>query len=236
VVKTAVEIMTDWRETLFVWKGILTIADNNNIEWKGSWVSTNDVMNSFPTDDDFLSSQNNFILYSSTITKHNNDSIDINFDRGHYLLDNGNGLETFSDINHNLYCIKHTDDRWYCYAKGDTEFGPFISKGIMTTSINNDDDCDDNNDNDINSTSYSLTLARRYVYSKKDSRLSLPIETSTKQMIEELSTWSSTLSSTSSSTTTSTTTTNDEPKPWLDLPMKDKKKPSKKRDRDHLHS
>ena len=216
--------MTDWKETLFVWKGILTIVDSNNIEWKGSWVSTNDVINSFPTDDDFATSENNFVLYSSTITKHNNDSIDINFDRGHYLLDNGSGLEKFSDINHNLYCIKHTDDRWYCYAKGDTEFGPFISKGVAKR--NNDVDCDDSNDNCINSISYSLTLARRYVYSKKDSRLNLPIETSTRQMIEELS-------SSTSSSSSSTTTTTDEPKPWLDLPMKDKKKPSKKRDRDH---
>ena len=221
--------MTDWKETLFVWKGILTIVNNNNVEWKGTWVSTNDEKNNFPTDDDFASSKNNFELYSSTITKHNNDSIDINFDRGHYLLDNGNGLEKFSDSDHNLYCIKHTDDRWYCFAKGDTEFGPFISKGIA---INNNVNCDDNNDsdndNDVNSTSYILTLARRYVYSKKDSRLNLPIETSTRQMIEELS--SSTSSSSSSS---STTTTDNEPKPWLDLPMKDKKKPSKKRDRDH---
>ena len=226
--------MTDWKETLFVWKGILTI-NNDNIKWKGSWVSTNDAINNFPTDNDFVSSDNSFILYSNTIAKHNDDCLDIKFDnQGYYLLDNGNGLEKFSDIKHNLYCIKDNDDRWYCYAKGDTEFGPFISKGIMTVISNNDGDCDDNDINissrsssnsssSISSSRYSLTLARRYVYSKKDSRLNLPIETSTRQMIELLS----------SSSSTSITSTNNEPKPWVDLPMKDKKKQSKKRDRDH---
>ena len=203
--------MEDWRESLFVWKGIF-IINNSCIEWKGTWVSTNDAINDYPTIDDFQSSKNDFLLNANITNDTNNtdhvddDTMNISFN-GYYLLDNGNGLEKYHDIVHDMICIKDkvNSNKWYCYAKGDTEFGQFISKGILIF--------DDNN-----TTDGTLTLARRYVYSKKDTRLSMPLDISVKQMISELS------SSSSSS--------NNDPKPWENLPMKEKKQQKRKRNND----
>jgi hypothetical protein len=207
--------MSEWKESIFIWQGTFSITNSSIVDWKGTWVSTNDAINEFPSTDDFKSSKNDFILQSNDLTiDETNNTMKFSFN-GYYLLDNGDGLEKYHDIKHSISCIKDNANKnlWYCYARGDTEFGEFISKGILLFNDSTTNSSDSSN-------SGILTLARRYVYSKKDTRLSIPIDIGARQMIDE-----------QSSSSSSSLSLSNEPKPWENLPMKEPKKQKTQRKR-----
>lgn len=154
--------MSDWRATLFVWQGEAIKVSAQQILWKGAWVGTTDPVDDFPSLSDFEESQNVFEMYLnvSSTSGYTKQSYDSNDQRNYYLLDNGEGLERYQDIHQEIYISdyhnnnSHTDDSMYSrrvMARGNTEFGSFVSYGKWTSSG-------------------QLTLARRYV-DEKDWRL-----------------------------------------------------------------
>ena len=149
----------DWKRVLFVWRGII----DEEMNWKGAWCSTDDPIDEFPSEEDFKDSENTFSLGKTEANNKIDEEIhgDLKysssyFDNGSYLLDQGDGHESYKDTSHHYILIENiTDDtiiNKIVIAYGNTEFGKFVSKGII---VNN-----------------TLTLARRYL-SKGDIRLGI---------------------------------------------------------------
>ena len=132
---------------------------SNKFTWNGSWVGCG-VGEEEPRIDDFNASKTKFEYKLDFLT-------DVDFSNlmqlvnivgktsGTYLLDNGDGRQAYCDLCQDviLDCIGGDT---FVAAKGDTEFGSFVSFGKI-------EDCGGKR---------FLTLARRYI-SKGDCRLSL---------------------------------------------------------------
>jgi hypothetical protein len=122
-----------WRDTLFCWKGILS-CENNEFQYNGTWVGSEDL--TLPSKEQFHHSKNTFLLKSNQIKKESLfiDNIINNKEliwKGSYLLDNGTGLDSFSDIENKTLTgiININGIKIICIvAKGITEFGKFISR------------------------------------------------------------------------------------------------------------
>jgi hypothetical protein len=80
---------------------------------------------------------------------------------GSYKLDNGDGHQDFSDLEHRLVIAREpVFGSWrVCVARGSTQFGKFVSLGFVHVD-------DDNNNGRV-----SMILARRYVLSGQDWRV-----------------------------------------------------------------
>ena len=109
----------NWKETLFVWQGDLH-KSADKIVWRGTWVGTEDIVNDFPSNNDFIESANHFELHFPApeldFTEEGMIESTINVEwLGSYLLDNGNGHESNEDIKHSccflrlplLHCKPH---------------------------------------------------------------------------------------------------------------------------------
>ena len=169
--------MNDWKETLFCWKGLLKRKGNPAIlTWKGTWVG-NEEASTLPSKDDFQASVNTFELESSPVElgpEVEKEDLDLGMLRasslvgkelswkGQYKLDNGCGLEDYSDESH---ICRFTEIKVkgrgkggeigeeggeviVAKASGDTEFGKFVSYGVLE---------------DVGEGKVQLTLCRRYV-------------------------------------------------------------------------
>ena len=110
----------------------------------GTWVSSN--KNDIPKDIKFIKSKNTFEMKSiKNIEKNKNEW------KGWYLLDNGEGLEKYKDVKHVFDYSKlyndissssssinssiRKEDIEYVGACGKTEFGNFISTGMIIHKI-----------------------------------------------------------------------------------------------------
>ena len=161
-----------------MWRGKLKFSLGGLVEWKGTWVGMGPE-DSFPTDEDFVGSENAF-----------SQQIDMNGEdrwvcSGTYLLDNGDGHESFSDIAHALYVIRKGDQGvidlaapspplsapLYVVAAGKTEFGNFFSKGCITMVNRKPDKEAVKNEEHIQDQVWTLTLARRYLPDKDPRQL-----------------------------------------------------------------
>lgn len=153
--------------------------------WKGTWVGSDSC--SLPSDEEFKQSLNTFELAAEggggvgfvatelgldTIEAYHFGGTDSTVSwTGSYLLDNGEGLEKTSDLEHK--CVfNFTDfggDSSECVttatAMGDTDFGRFISFGRMY---------DRQTDSKTNGVRLELVLARRYL-APKDPRLKISL-------------------------------------------------------------
>ena len=167
--------MPDWRETLFVWRGILTFKKNEPpldeklfLKWSGSWLpmlksdKAEDVLN----DNSFSASLNEFCLETTyNPNKCIHDYVEWNWESGHYSLDNGLGYEKFTDFQHtiriwipkdtqalmsqgaDIFSLTSGSAAVACW--GHNEFGTFTSAGYLTRTKESNDLC--------------LTIARRYI-------------------------------------------------------------------------
>eukprot|EP00966_Prymnesium_polylepis_P166957 3859214-Prymnesium_polylepis.4 len=144
----------DWRTPLFYWRG--TVDDET---WSGAWVASTDGL---PSDADFEASENSFklkcsepigmlVTLSDTAEKAPTAML-----TGSYKLDNGGGLDDYSDVEHKICAIEGPpcggplgESEWVnVAARGTTEFGEFVSLGKMVR---------------LGDGSHVLTLARRYI-------------------------------------------------------------------------
>ena len=130
--------------------------------WAGAWVAG--VEGECPSNTDFNESENVFSL-SSPFEK--NVESKLNAEQfhgltpawnGEYKLDNGEGLGTYSDLEHVSQFVfpSDTEDKaacqeLLCVAKGNTEFGKFMSHGVLSFTDEGE---------------VQLTLARRYIGDK----------------------------------------------------------------------
>ena len=160
-----------WKHTLFIWRGVL---DTKERTWKGAWCGTEDALSQFPSDEEFEQSDNRFDL---TIANREEGTEEFTLS-GYYFLDNGNGPQKYYDIKHTVGFFdvngkeedKNANDdddddddaekgsevgiakllanNPLCTAKGETEFGRFISKGVVSKNTSGQS---------------VLTLARRYL-------------------------------------------------------------------------
>eukprot|EP00961_Rhodomonas_salina_P132140 1778638-Rhodomonas_salina.1 len=100
-----------WRDTLFVWRGDLSLQDNDTrFVWKGTWVGVDSAdSRSAPTPSSFsfLRSKMTFDV-GGTVTWKGKPQIwsgcELNFEGSYpgWLLDNGEGPELFTDAKHEL--------------------------------------------------------------------------------------------------------------------------------------
>ena len=131
----------DWRVPLFYWHGEVKQGT-----WQGTWVASEDGP---PSAADYAGSANTFKLVAATSTLH--DAL-----TGSYKLDNGDGPANYSDVEHKVHSINVVSKAGTNFilfgARGDTEFGPFLSMGVRHGN--------------------TLTLARRYI-DAKDPRMKL---------------------------------------------------------------
>jgi hypothetical protein len=175
-----------WKKTLFVWRGMLTEKQSEDImklNWTGTWVGTQDVVHKFPSAEEFqeasttfeLSVVGNFDMNCFKIVPSEAASLAPRSNMectwiGSYLLDNGSGLETFRDLQHK--CMLSEDpagtSAWIVSARGTTEFGPFLSKGRLENVLG----------------VWVLTLARRYV-SDSDTRLTISLEAAHDELLND---------------------------------------------------
>lgn len=128
-------------------------------------MSTTDAVAEFPADEDFAASENAFSLRSAEPPERDAEGVRALAWEGHYLMDNGDGHERYSDQEHSC-CLQKavcpgTDVSHFVVAKGVTEFGHFVSTGIVETLQSDDDE---------KSQRRILTLARRYLVSERDPR------------------------------------------------------------------
>jgi hypothetical protein len=159
---------------------------------RGSWVSTNDPAAAFPSNAAFAAAETSFELTTA-------DAIDIASDSasqtvrwgGSYLLDNGDGLERYSDEMHECClapCLANGSPKaeaavagtvtHHVAARGQTEFGVFISAGVVEAIpvlAAAGDGATTAGDGATTAEAparlrYRLTLARRYLISAKDVR------------------------------------------------------------------
>ena len=162
---------TDWKTPLFYWRGAI-----DGDTWSGTWVASADGL---PSDADFAASENTFTLKCSVATLPKADRDGGSF-TGSYKLDQGDGLEDFSDLSHDIFAISgpgghhplgECNKDWAVVgATGNTEFGRFVSLGRLDgPPLATDSSVS------IDRTYTRLTLARRYV-DDDDPRLRLSAE------------------------------------------------------------
>eukprot|EP00966_Prymnesium_polylepis_P110215 2550276-Prymnesium_polylepis.1 len=138
---------SDWRTPLFYWRGEL-----DGKRWIGSWfVSGRSNLRAFlkspvasadglPSDEEFASSANSFELECSKalgFLPTNSSDGNATFS-GKYKLDNGDGPQDYSDIDHQIWVVDGPpsgamgDSAWgLAGACGNTEFGRFVSLGKL---------------------------------------------------------------------------------------------------------
>ena len=125
----------DWRMPLFYWRGQWSKGT-----WQGSWVASEDGL---PSDADFQESTSTFKLSAEKGELAGKLA-------GSYKLDNGDGPADYSDIEHIVHATPVTSKAGtplvVVGARGDTEFGKFLSMGVLVGT--------------------TLTLARRYIDDK----------------------------------------------------------------------
>jgi hypothetical protein len=146
----------DWKATMYYWRGELSFDGGKKmLTWKGAWVGST---RGLPSDQEFAASPNAFTLTSAKIKGGVSLSataaelepaagLKSKF-TGSYQLDQGDGLETFSDKTHMFKISAAPDGSVLVAARGTTEFGAFVSAGRLESG---------------GSTGVQLTLARRYV-------------------------------------------------------------------------
>ena len=152
------KVAADWRQPAFYWRGTVTGST-----WEGAWVASAEGL---PSNADFETSANTFKLECST-------ALDRLYDAcrgdggggaltGSYKLDNGDGLEDYSDLAHDVFAINGpfshhpATHSWAVVgACGDTEFGRFVSLGVLDGKAPGQVPGDD--------TYTRLTLVRRYL-------------------------------------------------------------------------
>jgi hypothetical protein len=152
----AEEDSDDWKATMYYWRGELSFDGGKKmLTWKGAWVGST---RGLPSDQEFAASPNAFTLTSAKIKGGVSLSataaelepaagLKSKF-TGSYQLDQGDGLETFSDKTHMFKISTAPDGSVLVAARGTTEFGAFVSAGRLESG---------------GSTGVQLTLARRYV-------------------------------------------------------------------------
>ena len=129
---------SDWRATVFFWRGALTLSGDRDLVWAGAWVGSTGPGE--PSADEFASSENVFRLTAKTqlevLSVESMQGQTWSF-IGTYKLDQGGGcgLETFSDLEHSFAVGTlhgETNARFFVVgACGNTEFGRFISHGRL---------------------------------------------------------------------------------------------------------
>ncbi len=149
----------DWRVPIFYWRGKIT----NETTWSGTWVASE---TGLPSDAEFAESANTFALECSKkigklVRMSDGEALDVptaTF-KGSYKLDNGDGLEDYSDNSHTI-CLQEGppvgtpfgDSGWVSVAaRGTTPFGQFVSLGKMVRT------------GFAGNGEHILTLARRYI-------------------------------------------------------------------------
>jgi hypothetical protein len=152
----AEEDSDDWKATMYYWRGELSFDGGKKmLTWKGAWVGST---RGLPSDQEFAASPNAFTLTSAKIKGGVSLSataaelepaagLKSKF-TGSYQLDQGDGLETFTDKTHMFKISAAPDGSVLVAARGTTEFGAFVSAGRLESG---------------GSTGVQLTLARRYV-------------------------------------------------------------------------
>lgn len=163
--KTRKAPAADWRTPVFYWRGSVA-----GCTWEGSWVASADGL---PSDAEFEASANTFKLECSRPLSRIYRGGEAAF-TGTYKLDNGEGPEDYSDVAHVIRACNGPPDHhpstssWAVVgARGDTEFGRFVSLGRLDKKIPGGVPGDDD---------YArLTLARRYL-ADDDPRLSMSAE------------------------------------------------------------
>ena len=155
----------DWRQSAFYWRGAVSGST-----WEGAWVASDEGL---PSDADFAASTNTFKLVCSTALsnvypcgarEHGGGTF-----TGEYKLDNGDGPADYSDLEHEIFAYNGPPGHhpaahsWAVVgACGDTEFGRFVSLGVLDGEVSGGVPGDD---------TYSrLTLVRRYI-AEDDPRL-----------------------------------------------------------------
>jgi hypothetical protein len=176
--------MPDWRETLFIWRGeLIWELEPGCCRWKGTWVGFDDAeacKHGHRLDPDiYSSSMNTFELTGKS------SGTGIVWEGGSYLLDNGESLQPYSDMEHrNLFwseggakTITNELESWLdgggsrpeessgiviasVTGMGDTEFGKFRSCGVLEVCASTPSD----------KRVLNLTIARRY-FRDTDARL-----------------------------------------------------------------
>ena len=148
----------DWRQSAFYWRGAVSGST-----WEGAWVASDEGL---PSDADFAASTNTFKLVCSTALssiypcgarEHGGGTF-----TGEYKLDNGDGPADYSDLEHEIFAYNGPPGHhpavhsWAVVgACGDTEFGRFVSLGVLDGEVSGGVPGDD---------TYSrLTLVRRYI-------------------------------------------------------------------------
>ena len=159
--KGASEPQADWRTPLFYWRG--RVVDEGT-KWEGTWVASAEGL---PSDADFAASANTFALVaagddllSSWAGGAPSGAARGSFS-GSYKLDQGGGLEDFSDHTHAFELVKRAEEPFAIVgARGSTEFGEFVSLGRLDLAL----DLDAPGGDDAATTrAPRLTLARRYL-------------------------------------------------------------------------
>ena len=127
--------MASWRDTLFIWKGLLKGA-----AWDGQWIGIDsaDALGATPSAKDFSESLNNFSLtleggeegkFSSSEIK---PGVEVWATAGAgYLLDqnDGQGHKRYNDAQHRVRFCREQNSDWLVVASGKNEFAPFVSLG-----------------------------------------------------------------------------------------------------------
>ena len=135
----AEEDSDDWKATMYYWRGELSFDGGKKmLTWKGAWVGST---RGLPSDQEFAASPNAFTLTSAKIKGGVSLSataaelepaagLKSKF-TGSYQLDQGDGLETFSDKTHMFKISAAPDGSVLVAARGTTEFGAFVSAGRL---------------------------------------------------------------------------------------------------------
>ena len=149
----------DWRQSAFYWRGAVS-----GTTWEGTWVASEVGL---PSDADFAASTNTFKLECSTnLSRVHNPPAGGQAGggkfTGSYKLDNGDGPADYSDLEHEIFAYNGPPDHhpavhsWAVVgACGDTEFGRFVSLGVLDGKAPGE--CRGND------TYTRLTLVRRYI-------------------------------------------------------------------------
>ena len=162
----------DWKETVFFWRGLLRIyygGQQQKLTWDGSWVPGTSAAG-LPSDAAFDASVSTFALTAVLPPQMSGIRLSAAGDmlspsamtarfKGSYLLDNGDGLNPYTDFAHSFQIFRASSDTVLVVAKGTTEFGPFISAGRL-----------DHAPSDTTGNAVKLTLARRYL-EERDKRV-----------------------------------------------------------------
>lgn len=171
--------MSDWRDTLFFWKGAL-VLDNEAQTWsfEGTWCGieapvARTAFNLCPTTADFSASAANIFSVKGSIAEDSSSTSSVGFaldgggaeNGGSYLLDNGEGLAPHGDDEHALHFTLQTTEGLLSHgvsvvAKGGNEFASFVSLGWATPTAASAEALAPSIKH------YDSTLARRYIGSR----------------------------------------------------------------------